>query len=390
MTLEQNNNNSNNNNISDSMEAPAKRKREVYHYQSEWLVSSIAWRNDSKVAFELALGSFIEEYSNHVTLVKLAKDDSDQEIQEVTTFEHPYPPTRILWKPNDESIPVSSSSSLLTTSADFLRIWRVESESQRQHDDGSKLVGSQTPAKVERKVKLESLLKTKETDRVCAPITSFDWNRYDSRMIVSSCVDTTCAIWDIETSQQQAVTSASLRSQILAHNHEVYDVSFLQNSRDVFVSVGGDGSARLFDLRKLETSTILYEVNDLAGGTSRALVRVSCNRCDPYYLSTFRLGSNEIVLLDLRNSANPVAILASHTSSVNCMSWAPHSAHHICSASEDSQALIWQLSDQPSQPLKEPLLAYKANGPINAIDWSASHSDWVAIGYNNRLEMLRV
>jgi hypothetical protein len=39
----------------------------------------------------------------------------------------------------------------------------------------------------------------------------------------------------------------------------VFDVRFCAGSVDVFVSCGADGSVRMFDLRSLEHSTIIYE-----------------------------------------------------------------------------------------------------------------------------------
>ena len=32
----------------------------------------------------------------------------------------------------------------------------------------------------------------------CAPLTSFDWNQTDPSMIITSSIDTTCALWDLE------------------------------------------------------------------------------------------------------------------------------------------------------------------------------------------------
>lgn len=46
---------------------------------------------------------------------------------------------------------------------------------------------------------------------------------------------------------------------------EVYDIAFSRagGGRDMFASVGADGSVRMFDLRHLEHSTIIYEVNNM-------------------------------------------------------------------------------------------------------------------------------
>ena len=49
------------------------------------------------------------------------------------------------------------------------------------------------------------------------------------------------------------------KTQLIAHDKEVFDVRFCANSVDVFVSCGADGSVRMFDLRSLEHSTIIYE-----------------------------------------------------------------------------------------------------------------------------------
>jgi WD40 repeat protein len=49
------------------------------------------------------------------------------------------------------------------------------------------------------------------------------------------------------------------KTQLIAHDKEVFDVRFCANSTDVFVSCGADGSVRMFDLRSLEHSTIIYE-----------------------------------------------------------------------------------------------------------------------------------
>ena len=41
-------------------------------------------------------------------------------------------------------------------------------------------------------------------------------------------------------------------------------------------------------------------------------------------------------------------------------------------------------------PKAEAILAYEAGGPINQIQWSASHPEWIAICFDNKLEILRV
>jgi WD40 repeat protein len=58
-------------------------------------------------------------------------------------------------------------------------------------------------------------------------------------------------VWNVETRQA--------KTQLIAHDKEVYDVAFATSSTDVFASVGADGSVRMFDLRsKLFSIMLLF------------------------------------------------------------------------------------------------------------------------------------
>eukprot|EP00501_MAST-03F_sp_TOSAG23-6_P000997 GSMAST32.ASY1.ANO1.1037.1 assembled CDS len=78
---------------------------------------------------------------------------------------------------------------------------------------------------------------------------------------------------------------------------------------------------------------------------------------DANYLATMLMDSPEIVVLDIRAPTLPVAWLRGHTACVNSMAWAPHSSCHVCTAGDDRQALIWDVSQLP-KPVEEPILAY--------------------------------
>ena len=43
-------------------------------------------------------------------------------------------------------------------------------------------------------------------------------------------------------------TALQPKTQLIAHDKEVYDIAFAKANTDVFASVGADGSVRLFDL----------------------------------------------------------------------------------------------------------------------------------------------
>jgi len=185
----------------------------------------------------LAVGSYLEQYSNVVSIIKKnpAKDDNGS-LYQAAEFDHPYPCTKIMWSPDTRH----GAKDLLATTGDYLRIWNVK-------DDGSGRGGTLD-------VKKEGLLNNNKSSEYCAPLTSFDWNETDPSIVGTSSIDTTCTIWDVNT--QQA------RTQLIAHDREVFDLAFARG-KDVFASVGADGSVRMFDLRSLVNSTIIYESPDL-------------------------------------------------------------------------------------------------------------------------------
>ena len=173
-------------------------------------------------------------------------------------------------------------------------------------------------------------------------------------------------------------------TQLIAHDKEVYDVAFAPASEHLFATCGADGSVRLFDLRSLEHSTIVYE--ETAGPSH--LLRLNWNKCDSNYIATLQLDSQSALVLDLRMPFTPVARL-SHTASVNAIAWAPHSSCHLCTGGSDSEALIWDISTMP-KPIKDPILAYSAEGAINNLQWSTAQPDWVSIVFGDKMQILRV
>jgi len=307
------------------------------------------WSVRADHKFRLAIGSFLEDYTNKVEVVQLNEERGDFEIK--GSFDHPYPATKIMWHPSR----VSAGPDLLGTTGDYLRIWEV------QHDHNS--------------VELKHLFNNNKTSEFCAPLTSFDWNETDPSLLGTSSIDTTCTIWNLET--QQAKT------QLIAHDKEVYDIAFARGT-DVFASVGADGSVRMFDLRSLEHSTIIYESPDLT-----PLLRLAWNKQDPNYLATILMDSPKTVILDIRVPSLPAAELQGHHACVNGIAWAPHSSCHMCTGGDDKQALIWDLSAMP-KPIEDPILAYNAESEINQLQWSAAQPDWISIAFHNKLQILRV
>ncbi|KAG1354712.1 protein TRANSPARENT TESTA GLABRA 1 [Cocos nucifera] len=302
----------------------------------------------------LALGSFIEGYANRVDVVTLDEDARSLHPEPSLSFDHPYPPTKLMFHPRP--LP-NSPSPLLASSAEFLRLWQVDSSS----------------------VVLRSILSNSKSSEFCAPLTSFDWNDAEPRRIGTSSIDTTCTVWDIE--------RGAIETQLIAHDKEVYDIAW--GEAGVFASVSADGSVRIFDLRDKEHSTIVYE----SPRPDTPLLRLAWNKADFRYMATILMDSNRVVILDIRSPAAPVAELQRHRASVNAVAWSPQAAKHICSAGDDGQALIWEVPAAGAAVAPDgidPALCYTAGAEINQLQWSAVHPDWIGIAFANKVQLLRV
>lgn len=158
----------------------------------------------------------------------------------------------MLWEPPSSQ---KQSTDLLATSGDHLRLWSLPQASGNNTSNTitrSSSVNTREPQLP--KLTPLALLSNSKTPEHTAPLTSLDWNTMSPKLIITSSIDTTCTIWDIP--------SLTAKTQLIAHDKEVFDVRFCAGSVDVFVSCGADGSVRMFDLRSLEHSTIIYEPSD--------------------------------------------------------------------------------------------------------------------------------
>eukprot|EP01039_Chlorochromonas_danica_P008891 gene8891-9810_t len=341
--------------MSESTEIASNKKKEIFTYDAPWTVYTMAWKRHPAGRFHLAIGSFMEEYINQVVLLRLDRhaNDGDGDFVQLAKMDHPYPPTQIMFAPAAHK-PSRPDQDLLASSGDYLRLWEVGDDNKMQ---------------------LKALLNNSKHSDYCAPVTGFDWNETDPNIIGSCSIDTTCTIWDVQ--------SQMPKTQLIAHDKEVYDIAFAPG-KDIFGTVGADGSVRMFDLRALEHSTILFETLDLS-----PLLRLAWNKLDANYIATIHTESNKAIILDVRMPSVPVAELVSHYGAVNDIAWAPHSANHICTCGEDRQALIWDTTTK-NVVCEDPILAFSAGGEINQMLWCQSHQEYITICFNNTVQVLKV
>ncbi|ORX48003.1 WD40 repeat-like protein [Hesseltinella vesiculosa] len=380
-------------------------EKEVYQYDAPWPVYAMDWcKATTADGYRLALGSFMEDHANKLQIVTRSDlmddrrdyfDPTRQDFLPLAEVDSYYPITKVLWEPRK-----SRDSDILVTSSDCLRVWELQ-DSPTRYDNS---ITSRRPYRepLQTLSKRAELLNTKQSD-FCAPLTSFDWNVLDPSLIVTASIDTTCTVWNVETGQA--------KTQLIAHDRDVYDVAFMHGTSDIFASVGADGSVRMFDLRALEHSTILYEAPPVAATPSSSnftsiisdgaqpLLRLQFNRINHGLLATFSMDSDTVQILDIRSPSTPVAELKNnHKNNVNCFNWSPVNGSQICTGGDDAQVFVWDITQNSENlhngnrrhPAHGPILRYEAESEINSLCWNQTLPRWIAVGFGRTVQALRM
>ncbi|PJF18351.1 hypothetical protein PSACC_01842 [Paramicrosporidium saccamoebae] len=347
-----------------------KRKSTAWpHYACDWSSASFC---------TLAVGSFLPSSHNYIQVLSLPSPSSSEFQVTVDALPIEYVATKLLWSPGK-----LKGGEYLAASGDGVYIWKV---GEPGYTLTGRLVSRQTPRRASED--FGAMDRNGDTNPP-APVTSFDWNKLDPTLLVTASYDTTCTVWCLET--------GSIRTQLIAHDKEVFDVSFSPVSTDTFVSVGADGSLRLFDTRTLDHSTIIYESAD-----ARPLLRVQWNPNDPNYLATFAADSSKAVVMDIRMPSVPAAELMDHSGPVVALRWSPSSSSHIMTADENTLRL-WDLAEYDKLPgckwaFEGSSLAMAENGtdsmldpvPLQSILWTASSPDWIGVTSTDQITIMRI
>ncbi|MDI1491004.1 MAG: hypothetical protein OHK93_002209 [Ramalina farinacea] len=388
-------------------------------YAFDWCKWPIQNQQRGNSAGKMAIGSYVEDGHNFIQILETqVTPEQDNEGQPdapqygldyVKTAEatHSYPVTRILWEPASSK---KQSTDLLATSGDHLRLWSLPSQPSYNSSNSISRPSSshqQPPAKLTPL----ALLSNSKSPEHTAPLTSLDWNTVSPSLIITSSIDTTCTIWDIPT--------LTAKTQLIAHDKEVFDVRFCANSVDVFVSCGADGSVRMFDLRSLEHSTIIYEPSEKGDSKSTSpgnlsptsaqqqmsqsppLLRLAASPHDAHLLATFSQESNLIRVLDVRQPGQALLELRGHSSAISCCEWSPSRRGMLASGGDDSLVLVWDLLNQstsapgasngpaggPGGEAREqiPVASWQCDYEVGNLSWApqsgltASGRDWLGV-----------
>ncbi|KAJ9627070.1 hypothetical protein H2203_003531 [Taxawa tesnikishii (nom. ined.)] len=385
-------------------------------YLAPWSTYAYDWCkwpvHDGKSCGKMAIGSYLEDPHNFIQIVDAQMSSQDGSVPgldfvKVAEATCAYPVTRISWEPPSSS---KQSTDLLATSGDHLRLWSlpasqpnlVSSNINRSSTANARELATQ-------KLQPLALLSNSKTPEHTAPLTSLDWNTLSPKLIITSSIDTTCTIWDIPT--------LTAKTQLIAHDKEVFDVRFCAGSVDVFVSCGADGSVRMFDLRSLEHSTIIYEPAEKSDkdkvspatpssptkpshtlANAPPLLRLAASPHDAHLLATFAADSNLIRILDVRQPGTALLELRGHSAALNSIEWNPSRRGMLASGADDSLVLVWDLLNAGSGASvngngggqgeiqgKGPLASWRCDYEVNNVSWAPQSAltgqggDWLGV-----------
>ncbi|KAK4574301.1 hypothetical protein LTR86_002062 [Recurvomyces mirabilis] len=371
-------------------------------------------------AGKMAIGSYLEDPHNFIQILDTQITPQDVanpgqapyglEYNKIAEATCAYPVTRILWEPPSSQ---KTSTDLLATSGDHLRLWSLPQPTtpHTSNINRSAIANSRDPAP--QKLQPLALLSNSKTPEHTAPLTSLDWNTLSPKLIITSSIDTTCTIWDIPT--------LTAKTQLIAHDKEVFDVRFCAGSVDVFVSCGADGSVRMFDLRSLEHSTIIYEPAEKSDKSaspsgssptkaqaqtmtpSPPLLRLAASPHDAHLLATFASDSNLIRILDVRQPGTALLELRGHAGNLNTIEWNPSRRGMLASGGDDSLVLVWDLLNANNQAAipalngngtaavpgevqgKGPLASWRCEYEVGNVSWApqsgltSQGGDWLGV-----------
>ncbi|OHT02653.1 DDB1- and CUL4-associated factor 7 like protein [Tritrichomonas foetus] len=182
------------------------------------------------------------------------------------------------------------------------------------------------------------------------PITGIDWSLIENSLVLTGSSDATVSALNINTGQ--------IMQQVIAHDHPIHDVKFCGAS-STFVTVGFDGSLRLFDLRDLNNSFILYQ-------TAKPLTRCAISPIDPNKIATFSRGSNSAIIIDSRKPGMAASANGDqHNEQVTCIGWSRILPGNFYSSDASGSIILTKFVDDSSSEMEAKEIL-KKEGPIES------------------------
>jgi len=322
-----------------------------------WDVLALCWAPpaEGEPATQLAVSSLLRT-GNAVQLLRY--DASTLTKQSGLLLPLPAPAVCLAFSPSAE---------LLATAGDALRLWRPDSDAAAH------------PELPVRATVVE--LAAAEDTFLALPQASLAWRPGGQALAVGN-VDGTVALW--------ALAGKPCRAERLsAHSgpcSTVHRVGWRDES--TLLSAGGDGWARLWDLRG--TSSPVLELQ-LPGAEVRQLRHVSWAP-NGALLAAASQDASAVHLLDIRGGtweASHVAELTLEAGHVSGLAWAPGS-DALAAAGTDGLLRVWPVAEptlRAGRPLL-PALGFDAGGELGSCDWAGAGAGSIVIARRNGITVL--
>ena len=143
-----------------------------------------------------------------------------------------YPITHLQWDPL-MLLYGSSGVERLATSSEVLRLYKVANNGndsyslQQTHVLANNTASCSSTSSNSNNSSGSSSARTIEDVNTFPPVTSFDWNKTDPNVLITSSVDTTCIVWDLHRSpsrtaiNEEMLDTATVKTQLIAHDSSV-------------------------------------------------------------------------------------------------------------------------------------------------------------------------
>lgn len=314
----------------------------IHKYTAEKKIFGLSFMNSSSLRIKCAISSMDLSLNNFIQLIEYDNDyNNKQELVSTAKTSIEYPCTKLCWA-NEKY-----NHNLLASASDNLRMYYYD-----EHKN--------------------SLSETKcyNSNNKEGPLSALEWNRINQQIIGVASIDTTASIWDIEKETKV--------SHIIANDKECYDLSF-GCQKHCFITCGGDGTIRQFDMRNKTNCWLIYQ-------GCNAIMKSKWNSLNENFVAFTALDDKDVNIIDRRNINTIYSSLKYHTANLNNCIWSPKSNCILLSVSDDDKAVMWDIQNPKGT---EAIMEYKSDeGEIDNCDWSEGNDAWIGIACNNYFQML--
>jgi WD40 repeat protein len=189
---------------------PAHKKKEIYRYTGKDAFYGCAWSNKYMGdSFRIAVCTCVDDNErfdkNRISILEY--DEYKNELIERCNFEHGFPATSMMMNPSKSL----DSPEILATASNGLKIFKYDRTSQ---------TATLEATMISKPYNMSAAIKD------VSPYTCLDWLEVSPEYIATSCIDSTCSIWNIEYGVELSRVKCSIKTQLIAHEKSVNAIAF--------------------------------------------------------------------------------------------------------------------------------------------------------------------